>query len=295
MAVIRLRAPAKLNLGLEILARRADGYHEIQTLFVPLRLFDELEIWHGSAPGIQLEVVGADLPAGEENLAVRAARRACEALGVAPALALRIEKRIPIAAGLGGGSSDAAAAIVGVEELVGARLPVETRRQVAREIGADVPFFLQPRPSLGLGIGEHLVPLCGVPEMHWLLVSFSFPVSTPWAYREASRELTLPREGSSIAALLGPGGTSVLPRNDLEPSVVRCHPEIATARDALKSAGAQWVGMSGSGPTVYGRFESRTEAERVSHRLRLPNGARTIVVSSPSSASGRWGWGVAKR
>lgn len=293
--MIEVRAPAKLNFGLEVLRRRPDGYHEIATCFVPLRLFDRLTLDRGApGSGIRLEVVGADLPTDRANLVVRAAETACTALELASDLALRLEKRIPIAAGLGGGSSDAAATLLGLEALARRPLPRELRAKLALELGADVPFFLEPRPALGRGVGEKLTALDGVPEMHWVLVAFPFPVSTAWAYSEAARELTLPRDPSSIAALLRPLGLLSSPRNDLEAASSRRHPEIQEARRALESVGALATGMSGSGPTVFGRFEDERAARRAAETVEVPAGARTIATSSPGSASGDWGWGVAK-
>ena len=294
--MIQVQAPAKLNLGLEVLRRRADGYHEIETCFVPLRLFDRLTLAAGKpGSGTRLEIPGApELPTDRGNLVVRAAERGCAALGLAPDLELVLEKRIPIAAGLGGGSSDAAATLLGLEALAGRELPRDERAKLALELGADVPFFLDPRPALGRGVGEKLEPLDGVPEMHWVLVAFPFPVSTAWAYAEAGRELTLPRDPSSIAALLRPLGLLSPPRNDLETVSAKRHPEIPAAQRALERAGALATGMSGSGPTVFGRFEDPHAAQRAAETVEVPAGARTIATSSPGSASGHWGWGVAK-
>ncbi len=293
--MVTVRAPAKLNLGLRILSRRSDGYHEIQTVFVPLRLFDRLELAPGSEPGIRAHIEGAELPGDRSNLAVRAAELACEATGLPLRLELRLEKRIPVAAGLGGGSSDAAAAILGVEALAGRALPGPRRRELALALGADVPFFLDPRPAAGTGIGEQVEPLPRVPEMWWVLVVFPFGVSTAQAYAAASAELTLPRRQSSIAPLLGPSGVLSSPTNDLEAVAARRHPEIGAARRALERLGAMVTGMSGSGPTVYARFEDEGAAERACRMIALPDGARTIKASSPGSSSGHWGWGVAKR
>ena len=294
--MIEAFAPAKLNLGLEVLRRRPDGYHEIETLFVPLRLFDRLAFERGEpGAGVRLDVGRADLPLDRGNLVVRAAERAAEALGVSPDVRVRLEKHIPIAAGLGGGSSDAAATLLGLEALFGRALPPESRAKLALELGADVPFFLEPRPALGRGVGEKLETLLDVPEMHWVLVAFPFPVSTVWAYTEAARELTLPRDPSSIAALLGPLGLLSSPRNDLEAASSKRHPEIREARRVLERAGALATGMSGSGPTVFGRFEDERAAQRAAERVEVPAGAKTIAASSPGSASAPWGWGVAKR
>ncbi len=285
--MLLLRAPAKLNLGLRILGRRDDGYHEIETVFLPLRLYDELELCWSETPGIQLDLSGhaaSGLPTGPENLVTRAALATCAALGATEGLRIRLEKRIPIAAGLGGGSSDAAATIRGVEQLAGKRLADEERRSLALRLGADVSFFLDPRPALGEGVGERLRPLPDVPEMWWLLLALPFPVSTAEAYRLAGAELTPNRGGSSIAALLGASGLNSSPPNDLEAVVARRHPEIGEARRELERVGAIATGMSGSGPTVYGRFPDREAAELAAGEVRRSRGAVTITVSSPGSA-----------
>ena len=298
--MIEVNAPAKLNLGLEVLRRRADGYHEIETVFVPLRLFDRMLLKRGPAGGgIALDVAGAELPTDGTNLVVRALERGAAELGVPLDLHVRLEKSIPIGAGLGGGSSDAAAALIGLEALFERELPPDLRRKLALELGADVPFFLDPQPALGRGVGEQLEALSGIPEMHWVLVAFPFQIATAWAYTEAGRELTLPRDPTSIAALLRPAGLRSPPRNDLEAVGARRHPEIRDAQRSLARAGALATGMSGSGPTVFGRFEDERAAQRAAETVEVPAGARTIATSSPGSASadwtsGSWRWGVAK-
>ena len=293
--MVTVLAPAKLNVGLEIRARRPDGYHEIETLFLPLRLFDRISLEPLPEPDFRLWSDDRELPTGDANLALVAARAASGALELEGGLALRLEKRIPVAAGLGGGSSDAAAVLLGVEALSGRSLGAERRASLALELGADVPFFLDPRPMRGTGIGEILEPLPGVPELWWVLVVLPFAVSTAEAYRAATAELTLPRDGSSIAALLGPCGVVASPRNDLERVTARRHPEVGEARRALEAAGAGVTGMSGSGPTVYGQFEDRAAAQRAAACVRLAGGARAMVTSSPGSVASDWGWGVAKR
>ena len=292
--MVQVLAPAKLNLGLRILSRREDGYHEIETLFVPLAFYDRLEITPTASSGIELEISGAELPRGPDNLVVRAAEATCRALALPAKLRVLLEKRIPVAAGLGGGSSDAAATMLGLEALAGQRLPAAERRAIAVALGADVPFFLEPRPALARGVGERLDPLAGVPELWWVLVLLPFQVSTARAYRTTSARLTLPKEPSSIAALLGPLGLISSPLNDLEAAATACHEEIAAVRGALESAGARGTGMSGSGPTVYGGFRGRAEAEEAARSVHLPRGARTVAVSSPSSDSTDFEWGVAK-
>lgn len=294
--------------------KRPDGYHDIDTIFIPLAIFDRLELEPAPEPGIDLRVDRADVPADATNLVHRAAALTAAALGVEPALQITLEKRIPVGAGLGGGSSDAAATILGVEQLHGRRLEPAQRFEIAAQLGADVPFFLDPMPARGTGRGDRLEPLRGLPPLAWVLVSLPFAVSTPEAYRAASAELTLPRHASSIAALLGPEGVVASPQedphNDLEPAVARWHPEISAVRQALRGVGAQITGMSGSGPTVYALFADRSAAERAAERLMepdkphrgggsggesLPEGACALAALSPGSDNLNWGWGVAKR
>ncbi len=294
-AVVTLLAPAKLNLGLTLLNRRPDGYHEIETILLPLRLYDRLELEPTDGPGIKLEgKFPPSVPRDATNLAVRAARTWEERVGVTLSLKIRLDKRIPAAAGLGGGSSDAASVILGLEALFDTPLGDEECRALARGLGADVPFFLSPTPALGRGVGDRMEPLEGLPEMWWVLAVFPFGLQTREIYREASIELTLPRQGSSIASLLGPAGPREPPENDLEETARRRHPEIAEARRALERVGASVTGMTGSGPTVYGRFESREDAERSARKAEFPAGARALITSSPASDSENWGWGVAK-
>lgn len=292
--MIRVHAPAKLNLGLRVCRRRPDGYHEIETIFVPLRLFDRLELAPAPAGRLTLWSDAPELPTDRRNLALRAAELVLAELGVECGAAIRLEKQIPIGAGLGGGSSDAAAAIFGVEALTGKTLGDRVRRRIALRLGADVPFFLDPRPSVGRGIGEQLEGLEGFPEMWWVLACMPFQVSTREVYQAAAARLTLPREASSIAALLGPSGLLSVPINDLETISAERHPEIRAVREALEQVGAMFTGMTGSGPTVYGRFERREEAEAAARRVELPAGVRAIVTSSPASDARDWGWGVAK-
>jgi 4-diphosphocytidyl-2-C-methyl-D-erythritol kinase len=286
---------------------------------LPIRLFDTLRVERVERAGIEIRVVGGDagsaVPAGPDNLAVRGAAAACRALGLEPRLRIELSKRIPVAAGLGGGSSDAAAALRAVEQLEGRQIPPAERCELARAIGADVPFFLEPRPAIARGVGEQLEALAGGCELWWTLVALPFPVLTADVYRAAASELTLPRPRSSIASLLALAalasppfvpsseheplaerlGNPDPPQNDLERVTRRRHPEVGAAQQALREVGARVTGMSGSGPTVYGNFADRAAAEQALARATLPAGARGWVVSSPASDLSGSCWGVAKR
>jgi 4-diphosphocytidyl-2-C-methyl-D-erythritol kinase len=242
-----------------VVGRRSDGYHELESLFLPLDLADEvaLDVEEAANTRVVLELAGepAGIPAGAENLAVRAGERFLEAAGLRRALRIGLAKRIPAAAGLGGGSSDAGAVLHGLARLLPGVLDEAALLRVAVSLGADVPFFLDPRPTLVSGIGERCEPLPG-PWPARVLVGLRPLLG---AVRGA------PACGRALAALL---------ENDLEPAAVRLCPAIARLREALREAGALAVGMSGSGPTVFGVFGSEQEAGSALGRLRAAVWAR---------------------
>lgn len=283
---MRLVAPAKVNFGLRVIARRADGLHALESLFLPLDLADELELrLEGSgAPAVELELAGAatGVPTGAENLAVRAAQRFLEEAGLRRRVALRLAKRIPAAAGLGGGSSDAGAVLRGLaRELPGAVSPARLRA-LALALGADVPFFLDPRPSLVTGAGERCEPLPGGwPCLPLVLVNPGTPLETRRVF-ELYDALTPEPAASTLRPLLpaarsqppDSGSLAALLVNDLEPAALRLCPVIAELREALRRAGALAVGLSGSGATVFGVFRSEEEAKRAAVPLRPPVWAR---------------------
>ena len=257
-----LETPAKINLHLEVLGKRQDGYHEIETLFYPLAwLRDDvsLEILAPSTGKIEVECDDPSVPDGEENLCHKAAAKFAEAAGVEPSWRIGIRKRIPVAAGLGGGSSDAAATLRLLDAYV-KRLEERELRGIAVSLGADVPFFLDPRPSIGRGLGDILEPVESNIELNILLVNPKFPVSAAWAYthldREVSLEATSLRESRLLEALRA-GNPDLLPleiRNDLAPALTRKFPLLQMLLDDLRSLGALTVGVSGSGPTVFAIF-----------------------------------------
>lgn len=274
---MKFPAPAKINLCLEILGQRPDGYHEIRTLMHRVDLCDEIEISLGGQ-GIQLVVEGEDVPAGEGNLAFRAAQVFLEELGGAKGVRIRLKKRIPVAAGLGGGSSDAATVMMALNRLLGAGRSDDRLLALGAKIGADVPFFIFQKPALAEGIGERLKPV-GFPEPIWFLMLIPpFPLSTALAYGAYDR-LASPRKEPSPLRSSFAHIVQILPilRNDLEEAAFSIYPEIRQGKEELLAKGAQGALMTGSGPVVYGIFPSRAEAERTERIVALPKGWKTAV------------------
>ncbi len=257
-----VQARAKVNLFLRVHGRREDGYHEVETAVVPISLADRLEVHAVSDPSFRtlslaLEVTGEPasvraVPADESNLILRAAdalARRVEATGFADVL---LEKRIPVAAGLGGGSADAAATLHALNDLWGSGLSHEELRTVGAEVGSDVPALMAGRPVLARGRGESIEPL-ELPSLRWMLLPSAFGVSTrdaytwwdqeggtgpdPWPLLEAARDGDVEKMGRLLF-------------NDLEPGVLRRHPEIGEAKQRLLDAGAAGVVLCGSGPTL---------------------------------------------
>nr|WP_183987208.1 4-(cytidine 5'-diphospho)-2-C-methyl-D-erythritol kinase [Deinobacterium chartae] len=257
---MRRFAPAKINLGLAVTGRRADGYHTLHTLMVPLDVGDHLEV--EAAAGLSLEVMGADLPRDRGNLVYRAAEAYLEAAGHPGGAALRLIKRLPLASGLGGGSSDAAAALLALAELypTGPDLPA-----LAARLGADVPFFLVGGPALAQGMGEILTPL-ELPPLHVVLVNSGVQVSAADAYRWRSGAFGDPLHLEALLEALHAG--RALPyRNDLEPGVRARHPELAAVFAALEDSGLHSPLLSGSGGTCFALARTREAALQAAGHL----------------------------
>jgi len=267
----RVRAHAKINLVLRVGPVQADGYHPLHTVFQSLALHDTLSVTVRRGPFV-LTCSDPDVPVGEGNLVTRAARQLWQGLGRTGeprGVSIDIAKQIPMQAGLGGGSSDAAAALVALERVWQPRGAPVHRASVAARIGADVPFFLVGGTALGLARGDDLYPLDDL-TASWVVLGFpGFGVSTAEAYgwfdddrsRGAGRTPSTP---SSIDAW--PGRTLEVV-NDLEVPVSRRHPEIARIRDVLRAAGGRAAAMTGSGSAVFGLFDSRERAGRAARAV----------------------------
>lgn len=266
-------APAKANLGLSVLARRGDGFHEIETVMVRLDLHDTLHVRPGTG-GVSLEVEGAELPTDERNLAVRAARLYLEAAGSGAGVALRLHKRIPVAAGLGGGSSDAAATLRAMQRLIPAEVELE---RLALELGSDVPFFLAGMPAaLARGRGERLAPAT-LPPLALVLACPGEPVSAGEAYASL-QSFTARIRVDVLAARLRAGDDPGLV-NALQPGVVRAHPVVREVVRALRGEALRGVTMSGSGSCCFGLAQDPHAAAEAAARLAAAHPGWTVTAA----------------
>ncbi|MBN1106076.1 MAG: 4-(cytidine 5'-diphospho)-2-C-methyl-D-erythritol kinase, partial [Deltaproteobacteria bacterium] len=257
-----IQAPAKLNLRLKVTGRRADGYHELVTLMVPVDLCDLLETRVVSSPGLSLTCQGYEIPADDTNLVMRAARAFLTRSGIRMGLQMKLSKRIPVAAGLGGGSSDAAAVLLWLNDFCGRPLSAEDLHDVGTGLGADVPFFLEGRPALARGIGEILEPLEGWPRHWYVIVSPPIRISTAWVYgKYRLKELTRD-EYHYIKNMLKtvPLAVAHILENDLEAVTSASFPIIETIKRHLIESGAAGALMSGSGAGVFGIYDSLEKA-----------------------------------
>jgi 4-diphosphocytidyl-2-C-methyl-D-erythritol kinase len=258
-----LQAYAKINIGLRIIERRRDGFHAIETIFHRINCFDTI-ILEAAPRGIALTCSDPSLPVDDSNLCWRAVEALQQECGTTLGAVIHLHKQIPSGAGLGGGSSDAASILRALPSLWKLSVPLDRLHALGAAIGSDVPFFLQDASAYAEGRGELLTP-CAVSIPYWiLLVNPGIHVSTPWAYREFSAKLA--------AGLVVPRGTlfsneeqrahelSSLLVNDFEDVVFPVYPEIAALKNELRSSGASYALMSGSGSSVFGLFEKEDDA-----------------------------------
>jgi len=292
----RVRAYAKLNLGLRVLYKRPDGYHELRTIFQTISLADSLEISYSTARSTVIEMAGTpDIP---DNLAERAARLVMDAAGKHGAVGLKLSKYIPAGAGLGGGSSDAAAVLLALPVLAGVRIPMEQLTAMAAKLGSDVPFFLYGGTALGLGRGEELYPLPDRRAEQALLVAPDVHSSTADGYRDLSVTLTnvglqnkLDSFQRSAWGNCSGEDKSIL-INDFEDVVLARYPQLGGIRERLRRAGATRVAMTGSGSAIFGIFDNpgKLEQTRLEWEKRAETGERVFSVSFVSRTRYQGAW-----
>lgn len=285
---VRVRALAKINLDLRVLGKRPDGFHELRTIFQTVSLFDSLDIAFTAARKTSIEL--DDPLAISDNLVVRAARLAMDAMRITGRVEMRLKKRIPMGAGLGGGSSDAAAVLLTLPALAGGKLTLPKLSNIAGALGSDVPFFLLGGTAVGIGRGTELFPLPDRPAMAGLLVAPGVHVNTAQAYRDLSPGLTTESQENKIFSFQSlTWEPSVAPSsaNDFEAVVFKQHRKLADLKKRLVRAGATAAMMTGSGSALFGLFPNR---HGIAAAMKLFGDEKTFRISLVNRAQYRRMW-----
>lgn len=276
--VEKFLCPAKVNLFLKVLGKRPDGYHEISTLMQPVSIYDELTVEIESGSGVEISCSSNQCPSGPSNLAYKAAELFLKKTGIGKKVKLSIVKEIPVGAGLGGGSSDAASVLIALNSMTGAGEAEETLMRLGAEIGSDVPFFILRSSAWASGRGTELKRVA-LPCYHYVLVNPGFHVSTAWAYgnldlTKVNQDYNLSYSVEALSRTDNKGGLKGLLVNDLETATIAAHPALARLKDVLLENGADGALMSGSGPTVFGVFAGRDSAAAAFEAIKsgLPGG-----------------------
>jgi 4-diphosphocytidyl-2-C-methyl-D-erythritol kinase len=282
-------ALAKINLELRVLGKRPDGYHELRTIFQTISLADTIEV--AFTPGRRTTISLADELNIPDNLASRAACLALEAMKIHGRVEMRLRKKIPMGAGLGGGSSDAAAVLLALPPLAGRVLATGRLLELAQQLGSDVAFFLLGGTAVGIGRGSELYPLPDGTPQRGILIAPGIHVSTAEAYRYLGSRLTSESEQNKIFSFLSQvwdQGTGKAPANDFEPVVFEQHRRIAAIKQKLIGAGASTALMTGSGSAVFGLFPSAGGVSRALAALGSERGFRISLVSRTRYRSLWW-------
>lgn len=280
---MRLRALAKINLGLDILGKREDGYHEVRMIMQTIQMYDVLEIHKSEAPGISLTTNFPYVPDDERNLVYKAAKLLMDEFHVQEGISMKLDKFIPVAAGMAGGSSDAAAAFVGVNRLFGLGLSERELMERAVKIGADVPYCIMRGTALAEGIGEKLTRIAQMPKCFVLVGKPGVSVSTKLAYESLKLgEITEHPDIDGMIKAIEAGdlyGVTSRMGNVFEPGIIRKYPVIQEIKDLMEANGALKAMMSGSGPTVFGIFDSEEKIEAAAAVLRESKLAKTVFAT----------------
>ena len=289
--ILGCKAYAKINPVLEVIGKRPDGYHELSLLFQTIGLYDILT-FEKAAEGIHLEMPLAPegLSAGDDNLVLKAAKLFFKVHGSGfGGVRIHLTKKIPLAAGLGGGSSDAAGTLMGLDALFRTRLGPEALQGMAAALGSDVPFFLRGGTALGRGRGELLTPLPPLPEMNLVLVKPEAGLSTPAVYQSGRARLSGGEYTRQFQSLAREGRLPYLAGslfNGLEPAAIFLMPEVGKIKQQLLEAGACGALVSGSGPTVFGVARTRPEAEQIAKRMEGESRSVWVTKTISTSAEG---------
>ena len=287
---MRLRALAKINLGLDILRKREDGYHEVRMIMQTIQMYDVLEMRKVKKPGISLSVNYPYIPSDERNLVYKAAKLLMDEFQVKEGVEIRLEKFIPVAAGMAGGSSDAAAALVGVNRLFKLGLSEKDLMERAVNIGADVPYCVMRGTALAEGIGEKLTRIAQVPDCFVLIGKPGINVSTKAAYESLQLDQiqTHPDIDGMIRDIESGDLRAMTEKmeNVFEPGIIGRYPVIGEIKALMEEHGALRAMMSGSGPTVFGIFDDRKKMEEAAVVLRESRLAKTVFATEVTKAGG---------
>ena len=277
---VEKQSPCKVNLLLNILGKRPDGFHELETLLHPVNVFDSLSFTRAES-GIQLTCSNPSLPTGADNLVFRAATAFLQKAAIKDGVHIRLEKKIPLAAGLGGGSGNAATTLIGLNELFDEPLLPGELHEAAASLGSDVPFFLQTKPALATGRGEKIQPLDWFPALKgaaFLLIHPGFGIATAWAYQQLARfpEALNGKSGRAkkLVALLQKADLKKAGAefyNSLEAPALEKYPLLSLFQEFLRENGAVTL-MSGSGSTTFGVIHGKTPAEQLAEKFRVKFG-----------------------
>lgn len=288
---MRLRALAKINLGLDVLRKREDGYHELRMIMQTINMYDQLEIEISKTPGIKITTNLPFIPVNENNLVYKAAKLLLDEFQIEQGITVDLQKFIPVAAGMAGGSSDAAAAMIGVNRLFGLGLSVKELMERGVKIGADVPYCLLRGTALAEGIGDKLRALPACPDCYVLVGKPAISVSTKFVYENLhANELEYhPEIDEMLDAIQWHNLNKIADcmGNVLEIVTIPHYPIIQEIKDHMKEHGALNAMMSGSGPTVFGLFDDKATAENACEALRASHLARTVFLTTVFNNGGR--------
>ena len=280
---MRLRAMAKINLGLDVLRKREDGYHEVRMIMQTIQMYDLLDIRKKEEPGISLSTNLPYVPSDERNLVYKAAKLLMDEFDIKEGLSMKLTKFIPVAAGMAGGSSDAAAAFVGVNRLFRLGLSEEELMKRAVQVGADVPYCVMRGTALAEGIGEKLTRLPEVPKCYVLIGKPGINVSTKLAYENLHLDQiqSHPDIDGMISDIENQDLHSLTAKmqNVFEPGIISQYPVIQEIKDLMEANGALKAMMSGSGPTVFGIFDDRSKLREATEALRNSHLAKTVFAT----------------
>ncbi len=282
---MRLQAFAKINLGLDVLGKREDGYHEVRMIMQTIRMYDQLDMRKSVEPGIHLTTNKKYIPVDENNLVWRAAKLMMDTCGIMEGVSIHLHKVIPVAAGMAGGSSDAAATLVGMNRLFHCGLSKEKLMELGVQIGADVPYCVLRGTALAEGIGEKLTVLPPMPDCWILIGKPGISVSTKYVYTtlDLNTDTVHPDIDGMKKALEDRNLYGITERmgNVLQDVTIPAYPEVERIKEQMKTLGAGNAMMSGSGPTVFGIFDNEEKAQKACQKLRESGSCQQVFLTVP--------------